>query len=205
MTIDVILRYSPRQARKAWLVINSFILTWSLLLLLDLFWTKSPERRLQGTHAYLMYSFISTCIWVVEVGLHLLDYHRLRQEQRQQDEALQHGSSSNSSRGSSVPPNPHMLFHNVYSLISELIIALYFLIDSIRDFIEWGEPDSNVGAEVLDTVINIAAYLYQIVRVIQMGECNVEEASSLPMSNESDCNEDYYYKDMAMQETKIPR
>lgn len=145
MTIAAdILKYSPNSAPRAWLLINGAILAWSVLLLCELLLTISPEDRLEGTRAYLLYNFGATLIWVVEVGLHLLEHHQLKV----------HSST-----------NPNHEHKDLYWLLAELIIALYFLYDSTRVFVLWRTPDSNVRAQLLDTIINIAAYLYQVIRL----------------------------------------
>jgi hypothetical protein len=145
MSMKCILRYSPNKARKAWIWINAAILACSVLLLSELLLTFSPEDRLEGTRAYLMYNFGTTFIWSIEVGLLVLDYHEL-QERSREDPDPQH--------------------HNLYSLIVELIIALYFFYDSTQVYKQWRNPNADdVEANVLSTIINAATYLYEVIRL----------------------------------------
>ena len=72
-----------------------------------------------------------TLVWVVEVGLTVLDDMKQSIVLSRQD-------------------------------LFELAVALFFLIDSLRLFLDWYKADVDVGGESLDTLINFAAYVYQL-------------------------------------------
>jgi hypothetical protein len=44
----------------------------------------------------------------------------------------------------------------------ELAVAVFFLIDSMRLFLDWYKADVDVGGKSLDILINFAAYVYQL-------------------------------------------
>ena len=111
--------------------INAVCLAWSILLFIEIMFTLGPLDRLEGTRAYITYNFVTTLVWVVEVGLTVLD------DMKQQ------------------------------SILSrwdlfELAVGLYFLIDSMRLFLDWYKADVDVGGKSLDILINFAAYVYQL-------------------------------------------
>ena len=129
--MDFVTTSSPLRAPKTWMWINAVCLAWSILLFIEIIFTLGPLDRLEGTRAYITYNFVTTLVWVVEVGLTVLD------DMKQQ------------------------------SILSrwdlfELAVGLYFLIDSMRLFLDWYKADVDVGGESLDTLINFAAYVYQL-------------------------------------------
>ena len=72
-----------------------------------------------------------TLVWVVEVGLTVLDDMKQSILSRR-------------------------------DLFELLAVALFFLIDSMRLFLDWYNADVDVGGESLDILINFAAaYVYQ--------------------------------------------
>lgn len=120
---------SPLRAPKTWMWINAVCLAWSILLFIEIIFTLGPLDRLEGTRAYITYNFGTTLVWVVEVGLTVLD------DMKQ-----------------SIVLSRRDLF--------ELAVALFFLIDSLRLFLDWYKADVDVGGESLDVLINFAAYVY---------------------------------------------
>ncbi|CAJ1938946.1 unnamed protein product [Cylindrotheca closterium] len=75
---------------------NGAILLWSLLLFSEVCMTDDPSHtrdRIEGTEAYLVYSFGAMLVWVLGAGLHLLDHLYVHQivarwssQQQQQQE-----------------------------------------------------------------------------------------------------------------------
>ena len=161
----------------AWLWINAICAVWSLLLVIEILWTLSPLDRLEGTRAYLSYSFGTTIIWVFEVIVHL--WNRKRHPQHAGDGEREYR-------------------HETIQLGLELILALYFLLDSTKVFVKWQTSDADVGAELLDSIVGLAAYLYQFVRIRREGEqISSLETNPLPLSQTNHyinimdtCNED---------------
>mmetsp|Transcript_75993 Transcript_75993/g.152672 ORF Transcript_75993/g.152672 Transcript_75993/m.152672 type:complete len:190 (+) Transcript_75993:171-740(+) len=140
--------YSPRKARKLWIGINTICLAWSLLLFIDIFCTLRPLERLHGTQDYLVWSFGTTIVWVLEVGL---NYFEMQQ--------------SNFSRN---------LFDFLYfqtakdvGVFVEFLAAIYFLVVSAKVFIVWHKADTDVGGQTLDTTISSLAYAYQLFMLLQ--------------------------------------
>ena len=110
--------------------INAVCLAWSILLFIEIIFTLGPLDRLEGTRAYITYNFVTTLVWVVEVGLTVLDDMKQSILSRQD--------------------------------LFELDVALFFLIDSMRLFLDWYNANVDVGGESLDILINFtAAYVYQ--------------------------------------------
>mmetsp|Transcript_30033 Transcript_30033/g.72116 ORF Transcript_30033/g.72116 Transcript_30033/m.72116 type:complete len:272 (-) Transcript_30033:370-1185(-) len=75
--LEWITEFSPRQNYGIWLYMNGAILLWSLLLLAELCLThdlSDTQDRIEGTEAYLVYSFGAMLMWVLGAGLHLLDH-----------------------------------------------------------------------------------------------------------------------------------
>ena len=109
--------------------INAVCLAWSILLLIEIIFTLGPLDRLEGTRAYITYNFGTTLVWVVEVGLTVLEDVK-----------------------QSIVLSRRDLF--------ELAVALFFLIDSMRLFLDWYKADVDVGEESLEVLLNFAAYVY---------------------------------------------
>mmetsp|Transcript_30815 Transcript_30815/g.45607 ORF Transcript_30815/g.45607 Transcript_30815/m.45607 type:complete len:224 (+) Transcript_30815:72-743(+) len=163
--------YSPLKARKLWIRINLFLLLWSCLLFIDLLFTIGPLERLEGTREYLTYNFGSTLVWVVEVGLTVLDMNmNANMDTNVHDgERVAHEgpmlSVLNRIRIMERPFDVKQLFQTWtrkdVELSAELVLAIYFLLDSTKVFVQWYKADSDVGAELFDTLLNLAAYFYQ--------------------------------------------
>jgi hypothetical protein len=49
----------------------------------------------------------------------------------------------------------------------ELVIAFYFMVDSIRMIRQWREPDDNVKAELIDVTICALAYFFELIVTIR--------------------------------------
>ena len=128
--MDFVTTSSPLRAPKTWMWINAVCLAWSILLFIEIIFTLGPLDRLEGTRAYITYNFVTTLVWVVEVGLTVLDDMKQLILSRRD--------------------------------LFELAVALFFLIDSMRLFLDWYKADVDVGGKSLDILINFAAYVYQL-------------------------------------------
>lgn len=128
--MDFVTTSSPLRARKTWMWINAVCLAWSILLFIEIIFTLGPLDRLEGTRAYITYNFVTTLVWVVEVGLTVLDDMKQLILSRRD--------------------------------LFELAVAVFFLIDSMRLFLDWYKADVDVGGKSLDILINFAAYVYQL-------------------------------------------
>lgn len=158
-----LIQLSPNRARKSWIVVDSIVVVWSVLLLVELL---TPfTSRLEGEREYLVYNFGATLVWMVASGLHLLD-HCIKY----------HGggeSSANSmERNANHPPRRSQISDDeqkdVRFLVLEWIIAVYFLYDSTKVYRQWQQPDEDVEVALLDTVINAASYTYQVLMVLSL-------------------------------------
>ena len=145
----LLLKYSPKHARRMWICINSIILTCSVLLILEIFMTLDPADRLEGTRAYLTYNTVVCFAWTVESALHFLQY---RHDQEATTTTLQENDNNNNAEW--------------YALMVELLFAIYFLFDSVRTFkVMWYQP-SSVGAQLFDVSIDAVAYIYLLTRLV---------------------------------------
>ena len=50
-------------------------------------------------------------------------------------------------------------------MIVELLIAVYFLADSVKVFWIWHTPDANTEGEFLDAIIGVVCYAAQFIRL----------------------------------------
>lgn len=159
---NAILKYSPKNARKAWLKINSTVLAFCIVLLVEIFLTLEPPDRLEGTRAYLSYNLIVCFSWTVESGLHFLQYRHDQKEKEglPREELPQEEQNSNEESSESQSNN------EFYYLVGELLLAVYFLYDSVSTFSDlWRHPDANIAAQLFDVLIDTAAYAYLTSRV----------------------------------------
>ena len=149
---SLLLKYSPKHARRMWIYINSFVLCCSILLLVEIAMTLEPADRLEGTRAYLTYNTVVCFAWTVESALHFLQYRH------DQKSTTQENGNNNQSNG------------EMYALVVELLFAVYFLFDSVRTFnVMWQKP-SGVGAQLFDVSIDAVAYIYLLTRLIMFTE-----------------------------------
>uniref|UniRef100_A0A7S2EUL1 Uncharacterized protein n=1 Tax=Trieres chinensis TaxID=1514140 RepID=A0A7S2EUL1_TRICV len=145
--IMYLVSYSPFRARKTWITINSMCLLWSILLILELAFTLDPLDRLEGTRVYLSYNFVTTIIWLLEVGLTLADVY-----------ATNHRESCFECL--------HFRTRQDVELMVELIVALYFFGGSLQVFFQWYTVDTNVSGQFVDAILNLVAYAYLLWRVM---------------------------------------
>eukprot|EP00979_Chaetoceros_neogracilis_P009125 scaffold2062_cov273-Chaetoceros_neogracile.AAC.40 len=143
MMIDLT-SYAPVKSRKMWTWINAICLVWSLLLLAGLLFTFGPLERLQGTHAYLSWTVVTTIVWVVEVGLTMFE--------------MQQGNLNKD-----VFKFLYFQTWKDFEVFMELLAALYFLADSTKVFWLWQKADPDVDGQMLDALLCSMAYCYQVV------------------------------------------
>jgi hypothetical protein len=121
---------------------------WSLLLFVDIFCTLGPLERLGRTQDYLVWSFVTTTVWVLEAGFNILEMQQ-----------------SNFSRN---------LFDFLYfqtakdvGVFIEFLAAIYFLVASAKVLIVWHKADTDVVGQTLDTTISCLAYAYELFMLLQ--------------------------------------
>ena len=141
--------YAPLKARKSWILINALCLVWSSLLCFEIYYKPGPLERLAGTHAYLTWSCVTTIVWVAEASLTFLE---MRQSTTNQNGVCTGRCLSFKSAGD-------------FGMIVELLIAVYFLADSVKVFWIWHTPDANTEGEFLDAIINGVIYASQFIRL----------------------------------------
>ena len=161
--------YAPAQAPTLWLTLNGLCLLWSLLLFFELLYTFGPLERLEGTRAYLVYNFVTTVVWAMEVVLTL--YHMGLPPLR---------NDIGGSSGSSICSRLISLFQEREGIMLalELVAAIYFLGDSAKIFWYWFKVDEDVEGEMLDVLINLVAYAY-IVKKNQRDEEYTDQYTDL--------------------------
>jgi hypothetical protein len=64
-----VIRCVPEFNPFPWIVINALCCAWSVWLIYALHDTDTPRERILGTHLYLIWNFVTTIMWCVEVGL----------------------------------------------------------------------------------------------------------------------------------------
>jgi len=141
--------YAPLKARKSWILINAICLVWSSLLCFQILYEPGPLERLAGTHAYLIWCCITTIVWVAEASLTFLE---MRQSTNNQN-GLCTGSCLSFKSAEEI------------GMIVELLIAVYFLADSVKVFWIWHTADENTEGEFLDAIIGVVCYAAQFIRL----------------------------------------
>ena len=129
-------KLAPSNVPRLWSVINLFLFVWSFLLVLEISNEgDGAKHRLEGTRLYLIWKFGMTIIWCLEVTLTVLA--------RADDENWQ----------------------DSWPITMELLLAVYFTFDSIREFRKWKRVHGeSVDGEILDAAISSIAYLYLLLK-----------------------------------------
>ena len=159
--------YAPSQAPKTWFWINAICLTYSLLLGLVLALVEDengPKEWLFAKHAYLVYDWVLCLIWVVEIGLAVLDFLKTKSRTLPSNDVLLSPAASPSESG--VRSIPEIFRTIPWYMSLELLVAVYFCASSIYFLLirDWDskdyEGDGGALDMVLDVMVNIVAYLY---------------------------------------------
>ncbi|GFH55397.1 hypothetical protein CTEN210_11873 [Chaetoceros tenuissimus] len=152
-----IANYSPPKSPKTWLFINITCAIWSILLFIEILYTLGPLERLEGTREYLIYSFGTTIVWVIEVTFTCIHHQSI----------LLTSDDTNSSSNTS-----YLIFRMIYfqtredyEIWVELILAVYFLFDSMDSFVQWKKADLDVTSQGLDAFVNFAGYIYEMYKI----------------------------------------
>ena len=213
LLLEWITQFSPHQNYGIWMYLNACVLLWSLLFLFEFFMTddiKATRARIEGTEAYLVYSFGSMLIWVLGAGLHLLDHVYVHQivarwkhpeldsskqycgpeEQRllkscigknDRYDSLDLESNATTNPKKTIDANEEEKEQretkrfDLYAILFEFILSIYFLDYSRRAFVKWNTPDADVAEELMDTLINIGAFSYQVVRMWKIRHQHIAE------------------------------
>lgn len=141
---------SPLQSPNLWMFINSLMLLWSFLLVIEIIYSVSNLSRLDGARAYLVWNFTTTIFWVLEVGLSIFDLQE-----------------SNFVSAYTIIFH-HFIYLQTYQDVEyfvEFLIAIYYLFDSMKVFCEWYKPNSDLQGQLPDAIINCITYLYQVVKL----------------------------------------
>lgn len=156
-----LVKYSPPKAPKTWLFINIVCAIWSILLFIEILYTLGPLERLEGTQAYLIYSFGTTTVWVIQVTLTCIHQQSILLE-----------SDDTNSNSPNQTNTSYLIFRMIYLQTSgdyeiwmELILAVYFLFDSLSSFVEWKKADLDVTSQGLDAFVNFAGYIYEMYKI----------------------------------------
>lgn len=154
-------KISPPKAPKSWLYINIVCAIWSILVFIEILYALGPLERLKETHAYLIYSFGTTIVWVIEVTLTSIHHQTILLES--DDAILNSPNQTNTS---------YLIFRMIYlqtredyEIWLELILAVYYLFDSISSFVEWKIADLDVTSQGLDAFVNFAGYIYEMYKI----------------------------------------
>jgi len=151
-----LLTITPQKSPILWFRVNSTLFVWSVLLSVELLFTAAPLDRLEGTRAYLAWYFATTLVWFGEVGLKCYYIHE------------------------SITRDGWTQLHQIVFLQTrqdveiflELILAVYYLIDSAKVFWSWQKADKDISGEVFDAILNSLAYLYEMSTFQRLPEPN---------------------------------
>jgi len=126
-------QWSPNHHPKAWFAVNLICAAASLALLLCLLWAVDDPLAMRPVAAalYLIYSFGTTVIWCVEIGLTAWD------------------NTATSATGSLS-----------WEIRIELALAVYFLVDSLQLLYEWRLLEQDPTINLVEAIFNFAGYLY---------------------------------------------
>jgi hypothetical protein len=131
-------KFAPRNAPFSWLVINTVLFIWSLLLVIEVT-MDSTLKPLERTHLYLVWNFGTTFCWCAELVLTVLAN-------------AQEANRTNGATGDS------------WATILELVLAIYFTSDSIHLFRKWRKADQDIIVELLDATLTTLAYFYAVLK-----------------------------------------
>uniref|UniRef100_A0A7S3L231 Uncharacterized protein n=1 Tax=Amphora coffeiformis TaxID=265554 RepID=A0A7S3L231_9STRA len=128
-------RIAPIRKPMRWFVVNVFWAVISTAIFIDTVVSYRHERaRVVAEELYLVYNGISTAIWCLEVGLTVLERRVVRQRPLTYTDRL------------------------------EVVLAIFFLWDSIQGLMAWQVHQEDVMGNIWATLISIVAYIYVATR-----------------------------------------
>jgi hypothetical protein len=131
-------KYAPMNAPLSWFVVNAVLFLWSLLQVIEIV-MDSTLYPLYRTQLYLLWNFGTTFCWCTEVVLTALAH-------------TQEAQRTENAQG------------NSWATILELVLAIYFTIDSIHLFQRWRKPDGDIVGELFDATLNTIGYCYLMLK-----------------------------------------
>jgi hypothetical protein len=157
-------------------VLNVFCLVWSLILVLDILLvdvyveSSANDYRPGATAMYLLWSFGTTVIWCVEVGLKqfaAVYYSKHTMDSKSGDGGGGTGgdhdgiTATNGRISTSQQETCLERFfdHWVVRWI-EVVLAILFLVDSFRLLHKWRLEDGDLGAELGEAIFTAAIFLF---------------------------------------------
>ena len=161
---------SPHQQPKIWVLINSSILAWSTILLIDVVGTLNEDaendEKTYTELQYLIWNFGTCLVWVLEVGLNIFDFIDSKEELGE-NSLLQHTDRSITNTQNETLP-----------LWIELSLAIYFLIDSVSIVFHLTRKEVHNSAKgmLFDVVVAVMAYLFMVHRqFVDMRQSKLKE------------------------------
>ena len=134
---------APIKAPKLWTLINAICLIWSIILAIDFTYseTPSPLNELSNKHAYLVWNFGTTIVWLIEVGLNAYEIE--------------------------LTFFDVLYFHDFEDILMffELLLALYFTTDSLILFVKWQHADFDSNDSIWEAITNCVAYCFAMVKI----------------------------------------
>ena len=133
---------APVNAPRLWTLINAICFIWSICLAIDLIYADAPSLldHLSHKFAYLVWNFGTTIIWLMEIGLTAYEVE--------------------------LTTFDVFYFHDseYISMLLELMLALYFTIDSLILFVNWHMADFDINDGFWNATISALAYCYVLVK-----------------------------------------
>ncbi len=161
MELDLLKKYliafSPLRAKKTWIGINIICIAYTFVLFIEIMFMLEPLAYQNGTRVYLGYNCGTTLIWVLQIGSTVLD------------------NMQTMNRRDSLFEFIYFQSRQDMELLAQLAVALYFLVVSLVVFVIWFNNDMDVegmnrGRIIQKIIINFAAYLYQLVKMLREGD-----------------------------------
>jgi hypothetical protein len=192
----------PDQRPLAWTWINVLCLVWSLILVTDIFLVHVDtdlEDRPGARAMYLVWNFATTFVWCFEVGLKQVAavcYHVGSRNygggdggDTGRDGIMATTTSTSSTLQESRRRGLELFFDHWAVRWIEMLLAVFFLVDSFRLLYKWRLKHGDLDAELGEAVLNVLAYLfisyeswilYQRLRRQRRRDYDLEAGSSIP-------------------------
>lgn len=147
---------TPGRNPLLWIIINSFVVLYSLALLLLVAFYAEDEGKWalrMANQSYLVYDFSTTIIWVAETILGaatVIDATTAARAKRRKQSGKQHHSAA------IIHEEPWKF--SLPASILHVIIALFFLLDSFMTLVTWKWRKEDIVVDAMWVVLNLAAY-----------------------------------------------